>query len=322
MDEVIELDSEEVIDLGSEEEIISIPMDQQIPKLTTPCQVLQTSPNLLFKKSAISTYLLERLEKEFYDEVPDNQSELNLTQLPSLTYITPDGCHEFWNSFLFELGKKINEIVINNCNPCIKSSDKKAAKKIRYCIMTQTLRKLKERCKLKLNSKIGFTDFATKSFALTFFPDLFQGEVVEDKLKLFFDYIILCFPEVDVKNLLNRLLSTGYFTKSEYNFYIYQFKGKRACSLLHAKMMVKNNRCFRKIFERVLWNVQVMGLDEEERVREVIENVLGLHEEVRLSVKPIHSPLFKGIEESSTQDFSVSFVDSSETVLRISPEKR
>ncbi|CAI2370834.1 unnamed protein product [Moneuplotes crassus] len=221
------------------------------------------------RQDTLMAFLLERLESSFFPKLYARQTSSDRKR--GRPRVVKDiNVDTIWNEVLEKLstkanGRKIQRTDAKNASIC------RDAKRV----VDHMLKYLGSKCRYKSTKDTDVIESYAEAFTIGFVPTIFEGEALENKVKTFCEFITIAYPEKKVKSILSMITEAGFLTPDERDIFIHQIEQRKSSSKISFLNLLRQNRCFKKIFLKLLSKLDQTTLEDKESYKRTLSSFIS-----------------------------------------------
>ncbi|CAI2369705.1 unnamed protein product [Moneuplotes crassus] len=216
----------------------------------------------------IVSFLRERLENSFYQELYGEKKQNKGRGRPrKLNNICKD---VLWSVILDNVCKRANKKPIRQRRDGKVASICRNPKKV--CV--DILKHVSSRASYKSTDIKEVIGAYAEAFTVGFLPTFFDSEAVEDKIRLFCQFIVLAYPESKVERIISLLKEANYLSYDECKTLLHQTKIRKLSSKANFQDIARQNTCFKNIIIKLLSKLDSTNLKDKQGYKSVLSSLL------------------------------------------------
>ncbi|CAI2370353.1 unnamed protein product [Moneuplotes crassus] len=216
----------------------------------------------------IVPFLEERLGSSFYEELYDENKQNKGRGRPrNFSNIDED---VIWSVVLGNVSKRANK------KPSRQRRDGKVASICRNAkkVCIDILKYISSRANYKSTDIKEVIKAYAEAFTVGFLPIIFDNEIVEDKIRLFCQFIVLAYPESKVERIISLLNEANYLSFDECKTLLHQIKIRKLSSKASFQDIARQNICFKNIIIKLLSKLDSTNLKDKQGYKSVLSSLL------------------------------------------------
>lgn len=259
------------------EESLSFGIHLLSHKIEVPSEVWKSeSDEKVFSQSSsdnkarkdLMSYLLERLDISFFQRLYARQTSPDKGR-GRPRKVKDTNVETIWNMVLEKLSEKANK----------RKKQRTDAKNASICrdakrVVDHMLKYIGSKWRYKSTEGADVIESYAEAFIVGFLPTIYEGEEPENKVKTFWEFIVLAYPETKVKRILSMITEADFLTPDERDIFIRQLEERKSSSKIHFQSLLGQNSCFKRIFLKLLSKLDQTSLKDKESYKNTLTSLL------------------------------------------------
>ncbi|CAI2363338.1 unnamed protein product [Moneuplotes crassus] len=243
----------------------SLSKDISSVSLRATCSVSESPKEEEFE---IISFLKDRLEKPFYHKLYGEKKNKKGKGRPrKFKNINKD---VIWTSVLDKLEKKANKRTFKQRTDAKTVSICRDTKKV----FDHILKYVSSRASYKSSNIKEVIGAYAEAFTVGFIPTVFDSEAVDDKIRLFCQFIVLAYPESKVVRIISLLSEANYLSCDECTNLLHLVKIRKLPSKTNFQNIARQNTCFKNIIIKLLSKLDSINLNDAQGFRDILSDLI------------------------------------------------
>ncbi|CAI2370443.1 unnamed protein product [Moneuplotes crassus] len=268
------LNSDVMVPASGDDELIheeakEIPHDKKLLDQASINESCSKSTTPDSEKFDIVSFLSKRLELSHYNKIYEGLKQNRPRGRPRIIKDTDKDV--IWNQIFEQLAIKGSKRRIKQRIDAKTASICRDSKKV----VDHILKYVGSKCRYKSSDMEEVIDSYAEAFTVGFVPAVLEGGAVEDKIRLFCQFIVLSYPEAKVGTIISSLEEANYLSFDESQNLLRQVKIRKLSSKKNFQNLVSQNVCFKNIILKLLAKLDSSPLNNKEEFRTILGQLIA-----------------------------------------------